>query len=62
DNSQQQQQQRGLTPSNRLRSTMPNVQVEIPHINETFTKERANAGKLIDLNFSYILISSFFSA
>ncbi|CAF2055006.1 unnamed protein product [Rotaria magnacalcarata] len=46
DNSQQQQQQRGLTPSNRLRSTMPNVQVEIPHINETFTKERANAGQL----------------
>ncbi|CAF4907026.1 unnamed protein product, partial [Rotaria socialis] len=40
DNSQQ---QRGLTPSNRLRSSIPNAQVEIPHINETFTKERPSA-------------------
>ncbi|CAF3809938.1 unnamed protein product [Rotaria socialis] len=43
DNSQQ---QRGLTSSNRLRSSIPNAQVEIPHINETFTKERPSAGQL----------------
>lgn len=46
------QQQRGFTPSSRLRSAVPTYQVET-HTNETAAKERANAGKLILLDFIF---------
>ncbi|CAF3765080.1 unnamed protein product [Rotaria sordida] len=43
---QQQQQQHGSILSNRIRSAVPNVHVEVPYGNETITKERTNTGQL----------------
>ncbi len=53
------QQQRITGLSNKLRSSVPNVQAETSPVHEPITKERTNAGKTINLNFIHIFINYF---